>query len=62
MPRGGGDKGADTDKQKRTAEHIAEGCEVRGISKQEAKSRVRWTRFRTGSGLLTAQRRHLAGA
>lgn len=38
MPRG--DKGAYTDKQKRKAEHIAEGYEDRGVSKKEAKSRA----------------------
>ena len=38
MPRG--DKGAYTDKQKRKAEHIAEGYEDRGVSKNEAKSRA----------------------
>lgn len=37
MPRG--DKGAYTDKQKRKAEHIAEGYEDRGVGKKEAKSR-----------------------
>ena len=38
MPRG--DKSAYTDKQKRKAEHIAEGYEDRGVSKKEAKSRA----------------------
>ena len=38
MPRG--DKGAYTDKQKRKAEHIAEGYEDEGVSKKEAKSRA----------------------
>ena len=38
MPRG--DKGKYTDKQKRKAEHIAEGYEDRGVSKKEAKSRA----------------------
>jgi len=38
MPRG--DKSAYTDKQKRQAEHIAEGYEDRGVSKKEAKSRA----------------------
>jgi plasmid stabilization system protein ParE len=38
MPRG--DKGKYTDKQKRKAEHIAEGYEDRGTSKKEAKSRA----------------------
>ncbi|HEX8124520.1 MAG TPA: plasmid stabilization protein [Allosphingosinicella sp.] len=38
MPQG--DKSAYTDKQKRKAEHIAEGYEDRGVSKKEAKSRA----------------------
>jgi len=38
MPRG--DKGKYTDKQKRKAEHIAEGYEDSGVSKKEAKSRA----------------------
>ena len=38
MPRG--DKSKYTDKQKRQAEHIAEGYEDRGVSKKEAKSRA----------------------
>ena len=38
MPRG--DKGAYTDKQKRQAEHIAEGYEDRGVSEKEAESRA----------------------
>jgi hypothetical protein len=38
MPQG--DKGKYTDKQKRKAEHIAEGYEDRGVSKKEAKSRA----------------------
>ena len=38
MPRG--DKSKYTDKQKRKAEHIAEGYEDRGVSKKEAKSRA----------------------
>jgi plasmid stabilization system protein ParE len=38
MPRG--DKGKYTDKQKRKAEHIADGYEDRGVSKKEAKSRA----------------------
>jgi hypothetical protein len=38
MPRG--DKSAYTNKQKRQAEHIAEGYEERGVSKEEAKSRA----------------------
>jgi len=38
MPRG--DKSSYTDKQKRQAEHIAEGYEDKGVSKKEAKSRA----------------------
>ena len=38
MPKG--DKSSYTDKQKRKAEHIAEGYEDRGVSKKEAKSRA----------------------
>jgi len=38
MPRG--DKGKYTDKQKRNAEHIADGYEDRGVSTKEAKSRA----------------------
>lgn len=38
MPRG--DKSKYTDKQKRQAEHIAEGYEDRGVSDKEAKRRA----------------------
>ena len=38
MPRG--DKDAYTDKQKRTAEHIEEGYEARGVPKKEAEGRA----------------------
>ena len=38
MPRG--DKSAYTDKQKRQAEHIEEGYEERGASKEEAERRA----------------------
>ena len=38
MPRG--DKSAYTDKQKRKAEHIAEGYENKGVSAKTAKSRA----------------------
>ena len=38
MPRG--DKSSYTSKQKRQAEHIAEGYEDRGVSSKEAKSRA----------------------
>ncbi len=47
MPRG--DKGAYTDKQKRKAEHIAEGYEDRGVGKKEAKSRA-WATVNKDSG------------
>ena len=47
MPRG--DKDAYTDKQKRKAEHIAEGYEDRGVSKKEAKSRA-WATVNKESG------------
>lgn len=38
MPRG--DKSSYTDKQKRKAEHIEEGYESRGVSKDEAERRA----------------------
>jgi plasmid stabilization system protein ParE len=38
MPQG--DKSKYTDKQKRKAEHIAEGYEDRGVSKETAKKRA----------------------
>ena len=38
MPRG--DKSSYSNKQKRQAEHIAEGYEDRGVSKKEAKRRA----------------------
>jgi plasmid stabilization system protein ParE len=47
MPRG--DKGSYTDKQKRKAEHIAEGYEDRGVSEKEAKSRA-WATVNKESG------------
>ena len=47
MPQG--DKGKYTDKQKRKAEHIAEGYEDRGTSKKEAKSRA-WATVNKESG------------
>lgn len=47
MPRG--DKGAYTDKQKRKAEHIEEGYEKRGVSKEEAESRA-WATVNKESG------------
>ena len=37
MPRG--DKSSYTDKQKRQAEHIEEGCEQRGVPEKEAERR-----------------------
>jgi plasmid stabilization system protein ParE len=47
MPQG--DKGKYTDKQKRKAEHIAEGYEDRGVSEGEAKSRA-WATVNKESG------------
>ena len=47
MPQG--DKSKYTDKQKRQAEHIAEGYEVRGVSSREAKSRG-WATVNKESG------------
>jgi plasmid stabilization system protein ParE len=47
MPRG--DKSKYTDKQKRQAEHIAEGYKDRGTSKKEAKRRA-WATVNAMSG------------
>jgi len=47
MPRG--DKGAYTDKQKRKAEHIAEGYEDTGASEKTAKARA-WATVNKESG------------
>ena len=47
MPRG--DKGAYSGKQKRKAEHIAEGYEDRGVSSKQAKSRA-WATVNKESG------------
>ena len=47
MPQG--DKDKYTDKQKRKAEHIAEGYEDDGVSKKEAKSRA-WATVNKESG------------
>jgi hypothetical protein len=47
MPRG--DKGKYTDKQKRQAEHIEEGYEDRGVSKDEAERRA-WATVNKESG------------
>ena len=47
MPRG--DKSKYSNKQKRKAEHIAEGYEDRGVSKKEAKSRA-WATVNKESG------------
>ena len=44
-----GDKGKYTNKQKRKAEHIAEGYEDRGVSRKEAKSRA-WATVNKESG------------
>lgn len=48
MPRG--DKSKYTDKQKRQAEHIAEGYEDRGVSKKTAKKRAWATVNKTSGG------------
>jgi plasmid stabilization system protein ParE len=47
MPRG--DKSSYTDKQKRKAEHIEEGYEKRGVSKDEAERRA-WATVNKESG------------
>jgi len=47
MPRG--DKSSYTDKQKRKAEHIEEGYEQRGVSKDEAERRA-WATVNKESG------------
>lgn len=47
MPRG--DKSKYTDKQKRKAEHIAEGYEDRGVPEKEAESRA-WATVNKESG------------
>jgi plasmid stabilization system protein ParE len=47
MPRG--DKGKYTEKQKRKAEHIAEGYEDRGVPEKVAKSRA-WATVNKESG------------
>ena len=47
MPRG--DKSKYTEKQKRRAEHIAEGYEDRGVSKKTAKKRA-WATVNKESG------------
>ncbi len=47
MPRG--DKSAYTDKQKRKAEHIEEGYEQQGVSKDEAERRA-WATVNKESG------------
>ena len=44
-----GDKGEYTDKQKRKAEHIAEGYEDRGVPESEAKRRA-WATVNKESG------------
>jgi plasmid stabilization system protein ParE len=44
-----GDKSKYTGKQKRQAEHIAEGYEDKGVSKKEAKSRA-WATVNKESG------------
>ena len=47
MPRG--DKSSYTDKQKRKAEHIEQGYEQRGVSKNEAEARA-WATVNKESG------------
>lgn len=47
MPRG--DKSAYTDKQRRKADHIAEGYEDRGVSHEEAERRA-WSTVNRESG------------
>ena len=47
MPRG--DKSKYTDKQKRKAEHVAEGYEARGVSEGEAERRA-WATVNKESG------------
>lgn len=47
MPRG--DKSAYTDKQKRKAEHIAQGYKQRGVSAKESKRRA-WATVNKESG------------
>ncbi|HKP95420.1 MAG TPA: plasmid stabilization protein [Fibrobacteria bacterium] len=47
MPRG--DKSAYSDKQKRQAEHIEEGYEKRGVSKDEAERRA-WATVNKATG------------
>lgn len=47
MPRG--DKSSYTEKQKRKAEHIEEGYEKRGVSKDEAEGRA-WATVNKDSG------------
>ena len=47
MPRG--DKSKYTDKQKRKADHIAEGYEERGVSEEEAERRA-WATVNKESG------------
>jgi plasmid stabilization system protein ParE len=49
VPMPQGDKDKYTDKQKRKAEHIAEGYEDRGVSAKEAKSRA-WATVNKDSG------------
>lgn len=47
MPKG--DKSSYTDKQKRQAEHIEEGCEKRGVPEEEAEKRA-WATVNKASG------------
>ena len=52
MPRG--DKSKYTDKQKRQADHIAEGYEARGVPEEEAESRAWATVSKESGGLRRA--------
>jgi hypothetical protein len=45
-----GDKTADTDKQKRQAEHIEKGYEKRGVPEEEAKRRAWATENKVSGG------------
>ena len=58
MPRG--DKSSYTSKQKRQAEHIADGYSHRGVSKKEAKRRA-WATVNkeTGGGNLSGSGRNV---
>lgn len=61
MPRG--DKSAYTDKQKRQAEHIAEGYEDRGVSEDQAE-RIAWATVnkQDGGGKKSGSGRRKSGS